>query len=106
VFESPATSVRLLLWISNSTRHSSFRFAFVGVCRGLGSRGFFYQTRLGFLHASGAELPLFYELPVLHGNAPLVFYSMLRLSGHCVTMWALGGVGSGAFALRSKRTSG
>jgi hypothetical protein len=34
------------------------------------------------LHTSGAELPLFYELLVLHGNAPLVFYSMLRLSGH------------------------
>jgi hypothetical protein len=34
------------------------------------------------LHASGAELPLFYGLPVLHGNVPLVFHSMLRLSGH------------------------
>jgi hypothetical protein len=35
------------------------------------------------LHTSGTELPLFYELPVLHGNVPLVFYGMLRrLSGH------------------------
>jgi hypothetical protein len=33
-------------------------------------------------HASGAELPLFDGLHVLLGNAPLVFYSMLRLSGH------------------------
>jgi hypothetical protein len=34
------------------------------------------------LHASGAKLPLFEELHVLHGSAQLVFYSMLRLSGH------------------------
>jgi hypothetical protein len=34
------------------------------------------------LHASGTELSLFYELPVPHGNVPLVFHSMLRLSGH------------------------
>jgi hypothetical protein len=30
------------------------------------------------LSTSGAEIPRFYALPVLHGNAPLVLYSMLR----------------------------
>jgi hypothetical protein len=65
------------LWIFDSTRRSSFRFAFVDVCRGLGLGGFFFPT-----HVSGAELPLFDGLHILLGNAPLVFCSMLRLSGH------------------------
>jgi hypothetical protein len=45
------------------------------------------------LHASGAELPLFEELHVLHGSAQLVFYSMLRLSGYSAYWVSHVGVG-------------
>jgi hypothetical protein len=80
VFESPAfsTLVGLLMNLRAAPRFASPSLVSVVVS---GREASSFGPVLG-LHTSGAELSLFYELHVLHGNAPLVFYSMLRLSEH------------------------
>jgi hypothetical protein len=76
-FHSPLLVSVWIVWCSELGR-LCVTLPFVGVCRDLGSRGFFSQHVLG-LSTSGAESQLCYS--VLRGSAPLVLYSMLQLSG-------------------------
>jgi hypothetical protein len=68
----------LMLGVGSAVRTASSSLVSIVVS---GREASSFQHVLG-LHTSGAEPLFFNELHVLHGNAPLVCYSMFRLSGH------------------------